>query len=81
MSVAASFANYRRPGVFVLPVRVFRAAAAVDLTETPAYAGCKTWVELDRAISTEGATPVLEERAFAAVLEEIDLRLNPAAFA
>ena len=38
--------DYRTPGLYVLPVRVFRAPAA-EVVEHPAYAGCKTWVELD----------------------------------
>jgi hypothetical protein len=69
--------EYRAPGLYVLPVRVFRAAEPVELPERPEYAGCRTWVELERAHSTIGATPVLDEAAFAALLEALDRRLTP----
>jgi hypothetical protein len=69
-TVQARF-EYRRPGLFVLAVRVHRAAQVFELPETAAYAGCRSWVELDRALSTEAATPVLEDEAFAAVLRTL----------
>ena len=56
--------EYKRPGLFVLPVRVYRAAQAVDLPETAYYAGCRSWVELERELPTDGATPVLSDEAF-----------------
>jgi hypothetical protein len=71
--------EYRRPGLYVLPVRVFRAAAAIELPETPAYAGCRTWVDLDRELATDGATPVIDDKAFDDLLETLDLRLTPTA--
>jgi hypothetical protein len=79
-TVAARFA-YRQPGLVLLPVRVYRAAEALELPEAPAYAGCRSWVELERALPTEGAAPVLSDEAFHAVLRELDSRLRPTAFA
>ena len=73
--------DYRSPGLYVLPVRVHRAAAPLAFPETPAYAGCRTWVELDRDLPTDGATPVLDDAAFNAVLDSIDSRLTPTALA
>jgi hypothetical protein len=73
--------DYRSPGLYVLPVRVYRAIAPVELPETPAYAGCRTWVELDRELPTAGATPVLDDAAFNGVLDTIDSRLTPTALA
>jgi hypothetical protein len=63
-AVRARFA-YRQPGLFVLAVRVWRAPETYELPETPAYAGCKSWVELDRELSTAGATAVLSDGEFA----------------
>ncbi len=40
---------YREPGLFVLVVRVYRAAQAIELPETPEYAGCRSWVDLGQA--------------------------------
>ncbi len=70
--------EYRRPGLFVLAVRVYRASQVFDLPDTAEYAGCRSWVELNRALPTEGATPVLEEQAFAEVVRKLDrLRSEP----
>lgn len=72
---------YKRPGLYVLPLRVYRAAAAVELSETPQYAGCKSWVELVRPLPTDGATPVLDDRAFADLLHNLNTLLRPTALA
>ena len=68
--------EYRRPGLCVLAVRVYRASQVFDLPDTVEYAGCRSWVELDRALPTEGAAPVLREQTFAEVLQTLD-RLLP----
>jgi hypothetical protein len=69
--------HYRNPGLYVLAVRVLR-TATVELAEHPAYAGCKTWVELDRELPTDGATPVLPDADFASELAAIRDRLTGA---
>jgi hypothetical protein len=72
---------YRSPGLYVLPVRVWRAAETVEIPERPEYHGCRSWVELERPLATEGATPVLEERALHDLHHSLDLLLNPTALA
>jgi hypothetical protein len=72
---------YRRPGLYVLPVRVYKAARPVDLVETPAYAGCRSWVELDQELPTEGAVPVLGDADFRKFLGTLEDRLQPTAWA
>jgi hypothetical protein len=42
---------YREPGLYVLDVRV-TPAGPVELSETPTFLGCKTWVELESAEMT-----------------------------
>jgi hypothetical protein len=79
-TVRSRFA-YRRPGLNVLTARVYRAAQPVDLAEDPAYAGCRSWVELGRALPTEGAAPALSGEAFREVVIELESLLNPTAFA
>jgi hypothetical protein len=71
--------EYRTPGLYVLPVRVYKAAEPVELPERAEYAGCRTWVELERELPTDGATPVLSDSAFDALLETLDRRLTPTA--
>ncbi len=42
------------------------------------YGGCKSWVDLDAAIETNGAQPVLTDREFNAKLERFRIALEPA---
>lgn len=58
--------HYRTPGLYVLTVRTFRLTVPAEVVERPEYAGCKTWVNLDAPVTTDGATPVLTDDAFAA---------------
>jgi hypothetical protein len=78
-TVQARF-EYRRPGLYVLPARVYRSPQVFDLTETADYAGCRSWVELDRDLSTEGATPVLSDEAFDDLLRTLERLLQPTAW-
>jgi hypothetical protein len=78
-TVTARF-EYRQPGLFVLPVRVYRVPEVLELPETAYYAGCKSWVELERELPTAGATPVLDDDAFRDVMRMLDLLLQPTAF-
>jgi hypothetical protein len=57
--------NYRPDNpLYVLLVRAFRLREAVTVENTPAYAGCKSWVPLGRSISVDGATPVLTDEEY-----------------
>lgn len=71
-TVRARF-DYRHPGLYVILVRVYRSPQTFDLSDTAEYAGCRSWVELERALPCEGATPVLEEKEF----EEVRFRAEP----
>jgi hypothetical protein len=73
--------KYRRPGLFVLPVRVYRAVEPFELQDSDKYPGCRSWVELERPLPTEGAKPVLSDEAFRQVLNRLDTILEPRAFA
>jgi hypothetical protein len=79
-TVQSRFA-YRAPGLYALPLRVWRAPQAVELPETPHYAGCKSWVELERDLPTEGSTPVLDDGAFRALMVTLETLLQPTALA
>jgi hypothetical protein len=71
---------YRTPGLYVLTVRVYRLPRAHEIADTPHYQGCRSWVELDEALSTDGAMPVLSDDAYVKVQNSLDLLLNPTAF-
>ncbi len=63
--------HYRRPGLFVLVVRVDTIPQPIDLPNTPYYEGCRSWVELDRELPTDGARPAMEEDRFRSEWEAI----------
>jgi len=79
-TVRSRFA-YRQPGLYVLPVRVHRAEQPIDLAELPIYAGCRTWVELDRELETANASQVLAEEHLQDLVNNLNLRLKPVALA
>ena len=69
--------NYRpRNPLYLLLVRVFRLREPVEVENTPAYAGCKSWVPLEKAISCEGAVPVIDEFRYAAQRRAILQRIG-----
>jgi hypothetical protein len=51
--------NYRpwNP-LYLLLVRAYRLSRPVEVVNTPAYAGCKSWVPLEKAVGCDGAVPV-----------------------
>jgi len=57
--------NYRPENpLYLLLVRAFRLAESVTIKNTPAYAGCKSWVPLDQAMDVSAATPTLDDDEF-----------------
>jgi hypothetical protein len=72
---------YRSPGLFVLPVRVYRAPKVQELPDSAYYQGCRSWVELDRELPTKGSIPVLSDDAMRDLQQSLHLLLNPTALA
>lgn len=66
---------YKRPGLYLFILRVIRAAQATPVTETVAMAGCKSWVELPKAIGCNDLPPVLTEAEHEQATAEIRRRL------
>jgi hypothetical protein len=60
-------------------VRVHRLPLAVELPMSPAYGGCKSWVELEKDIVTTGARPVVDQQTFDQKLNRFLAALNPVA--
>ena len=68
--------NYRPENpLYLLLVRAYRLREPATVENTPAYAGCKSWVPLSQSIATGGATSVLDdaqyERRRKAIMERI----------
>jgi hypothetical protein len=74
--IASRYEWGREAGIYVLMVRVNRLAAPVELPLSPAYAGCKSWIELEQDIETEGAQPVLSDSEFAARVQRLHAALQ-----
>jgi hypothetical protein len=70
--------HYRRPGLFVLAVRVYRSDRTQRVEDSPYIAGCKSWVELPESLPTMELHPVLEDENFESRLREIEQRLADA---
>ena len=51
--------------LYLVLVRTYRLHEPASIANTPAYAGCKSWVPLEHAIETGNATPVLDEVKYA----------------
>jgi hypothetical protein len=57
--------NYRPQNpLYLLLVRACRLPQPVTIDNTIAYAGCKSWVPLEQAISAEGASPVMDDAEY-----------------
>ncbi|HEY1785489.1 MAG TPA: DUF1802 family protein, partial [Pirellulales bacterium] len=55
--------HYRRPGLWLLAVQIFRSEPAVELPVWPELAGCHSWAPLPRALPTDRLTEVLDPTA------------------
>jgi hypothetical protein len=57
--------NYRPENpLYLLLVRAYRLHAPMAIANTPAYAGCKSWVPLEQEIQTGDATAVMDDVKF-----------------
>ena len=69
--------HYRRPGLHVLPVRVYRMPQPFEIPNSAYFAGCRSWVELPMDLPTAGAVPVLDDEEFARQLAAIREAVSP----
>lgn len=68
--------HYRKPGLWVLGVRVYRQDEPFAVPITAEHAGCKTWVPLDPPLETEAVLPTLDNQEFSRVMDDLRLVLN-----
>jgi hypothetical protein len=72
--------NYRpEKPLYLVVVRAFALAAPVTVPNTLEYAGCKSWVPLNRDVDVRGATPALTRDQMEALVERIARTFSPAA--
>jgi hypothetical protein len=77
--IADRFEWGRAKNIFAIAVRVFRLPRAIDLPLAASYGGCKSWIELERDADVREATPVLDDKAFAAKLAQFASALEAVA--
>ena len=77
--IAARFDWGRARNIFAIAVRVHRLPLPVELPVLPNYAGCKSWIELEKDLPVNAAVPVLEQAAFDQKLQRFLTALNPVA--
>jgi hypothetical protein len=59
--------NYKPQNpLYLMLVRAYRLAEPVTVENTPAYAGCKSWVPLEEVITTGDARPVVDDTTYEA---------------
>jgi hypothetical protein len=69
--------NYRPENpLYLLLVRTYKLSEPRMIANTPAYAGCKSWVPLDEEISIAGATAVLSSEDYEQRRQAIFSRMN-----
>ncbi|MDB5327811.1 MAG: hypothetical protein JWM57_3380, partial [Phycisphaerales bacterium] len=50
--------------LYLLLVRAWRLSSPITIANTPAYAGCRSWVPLDKSIDVTGSTAALDDATF-----------------
>src|ERR1051325_11860196 len=74
--IANRFDWGKEKNIHALAVRVFKLPQSVRLPVLPSYGGCKSWIDLDQEIATEGAAPVLTKEAFNEKLNQFHAALD-----
>jgi len=59
-------------GIHLILGRVYKFPEPVTLPMAKSYAGCKSWVELEKGVPLEGVAPVLTDEAYEVLREKIN---------
>ncbi|MEL6462912.1 MAG: DUF1802 family protein [Cyanobacteria bacterium J06636_27] len=57
--------------LFVLLLRTYKLPTEHNLSYHPKYGGCKSWIDLNKSISLEGAKPTISENVYFKLVEQI----------
>ncbi len=69
--------NYRPDNpLYLLVIRAYRLVKPVTIENTPAYAGCKSWVPLKHPIDVGGVTPTIRDGDFDKLRRHLLARLR-----
>ena len=57
--------NWKRTQpIYILLLRTYQLATALQIPYIPEYGGCRSWIDLAAPVSLEGSVPVLSEREY-----------------
>jgi hypothetical protein len=76
--IAERFEWGREKAIFALAVKIFRMPSPVELPMLASYGGCKSWIELEQEIASDGASPVLDDVEFERKLKRLRVSLSEA---
>jgi hypothetical protein len=66
--IAERFDWGKSKSIYAVAVRVFKLPQLVELPMVSAYDGCKSWIQLEHEVHTDGGRPVLDDITFDARL-------------
>ena len=75
--IADRFEWGRSENIFAIGLRVHRLPLRIELPMTPAYGGCRSWIELEKDVPLTGSQPVLDSVQFDQKLARFLGALNP----
>lgn len=70
--------HYKKPGFYLMVVRVYASEKVHLVEETPEYAGCKSWVTLNELLKDSPTTPVVSDSDWASFQSEFATVLTDA---
>ncbi len=63
-------------GIHLILGRVYQLPEAITLPEKESYGGCKSWIDLEKSVPLEGASPALTDDAFEEIRQNINTILS-----
>jgi hypothetical protein len=60
-----------RQPLYVLLLRTYKLPQVQEIAYRSEYGGCKSWIDLEQPINTEGSTPVLSDAEYSKIVAEI----------
>lgn len=62
--------------LYVVALRAWRLPQVVELANTPAYAGCRSWVPLEEGVEVGGSVAALSEEKLGGIVERVERALG-----
>lgn len=62
--------------LYVVVLRAWKLPQVVELANTPAYAGCRSWVPLEEGVDVEGSVPAISEEKLGGIVERVGRALG-----